>query len=282
MAKSVRFTQEMHSFMRDIIPDHDTAEVAELFSQRFGVEYSESAVKAYRSRYKIPSKKRKKYYSMKWSKEVLAICSALCEEHRQVKEIAAILTETYDLEYTDDQVKAFLYRHGLKTGNDTRIKPGNIPYTKGKTWDEFMPQESQERSRKTCFKKGHRPANWQPEGTVVIDSFGKPRLKYKESDPVHHRFCWKQLDRVTLELQGVDIPKNSIILHLDNDQLNCEPDNLMAVSKPKGVSIINSELLFSDREIMDTVQLMTDVKLKALDIRKKRRAERRKQNEEQT
>ena len=86
--------------------------------------------------------------------------------------------------------------HGVKT----RFSKGQTAHNKGKKRDDFMPKESQEKSKKTQFPKRNVPQNWKPIGwerktrdgyieVKVRDEYGEKRVKNFE---LKHRLLWQQ------------------------------------------------------------------------------------------
>ena len=81
----------------------------------------------------------------------------------------------------------------IEAGKKYRYKKGNIPPNKGKK----MPAEVYEKVKPSMFKKGSRPHNWKPDGTIVerkdTDQNGRVYLYYKVSDSnwiLYHNKVW--------------------------------------------------------------------------------------------
>jgi hypothetical protein len=107
----------------------------------------------------------------------------------------------------------------LKHILDSRIKPGNIPYNKGKT----MPDHVREKASKTMFKKGNSPHNTRQIGEFSdrMDSTGIVYRYVKISDS-----NWQLFHRVTWEQHHGSIPKGYRIHFKDGNTLNCTIENL--------------------------------------------------------
>lgn len=101
-------------------------------------------------------------------------------------------------------------------------KKGYIPWSKGKRGIHFSP--------KSEFKKGNIPANKLPIGSVRL----RRRRREKESRAyvkVAEPNVWKLRAHVVWEKGHGKIPSGMIIHHIDRNQLNDSPDNLVAVSR---------------------------------------------------
>lgn len=84
------------------------------------------------------------------------------------KNLAELVNKKFGTSFTSGQMKNFRKRHKLVSGLTGRFEKGDRPFTKNKTWDEFMPPESQARSRTTTFKNNNTPHNLSPIGTEAI------------------------------------------------------------------------------------------------------------------
>jgi len=113
----------------------------------------------------------------------------------------------------------------INGGKKFRFTPGHTPFNKGKE----MPTEVYEKVKATMFKKGNRPYNWKPDGSIVerkdTDLSGRVYLYYKISDSkwiLYHNKVW-------IDHNG-PIPKGSLIRFIDGNTRNCDITNLEMVS----------------------------------------------------
>lgn len=143
--------------------------------------------------------------------------------------MARMLNEEFGTSYTKHQLKNYYQAHNLKSGSDGRFKKGHVPHTKGKKWDEYMPAESQARSRMTTYKNGHVSDNWEPVGTISRTTDGY--LIKKVSNEGIQRERWKFLHRLIWEEAHGPIPPGTLITFKDGNKENCELENLMAVDQ---------------------------------------------------
>jgi hypothetical protein len=140
-------------------------------------------------------------------------------------------------------------RHNLiEGGKKFRFNKGNVPFNKGKE----MPLEVYEKVKATMFKKGNRPHNWKPDGTIVArkdaDQSGRVYLYYKVRDSkwiLYHNKVW-------IDHNG-PIPKGNIIRFIDGNTKNCDITNLEMVSM-KDNMLRNSIQRFPE-EIQQVIKL---------------------------
>jgi hypothetical protein len=86
---------------------------------------------------------------------------------------------------------------------------------------------------KTMFKKGSKPMNTQPIGTIHqrSDKSGKMYLYIKLADS-----NWQLLNRYTWEQYHGPIPKGLIVAYKDGNYLNNDIDNLMLLTKKENMA----------------------------------------------
>lgn len=120
-------------------------------------------------------------------------------------------------------------RHNvIEVGKKTRFQPGHVPFNKGIK----MPNHVYDKVKHSMFKKGHRPQNWKPDGSIVErnDKSGRTYLYYKVKDShwiLYHNKIW-------MDYHG-KIPAKHIISFRDGNTLNCDINNLQLLSMSENV-----------------------------------------------
>ena len=194
------------------------------------------------------------------------------------KEMARMVNEQFGTFYTDQNMKQRYNSLQLNSGLTGRFKKGHIPASKGKTWDEFMPKESQERSRATCYKKGNVPVDHKQVGTISIRSqhysgdHDKDRKVYyikvaepNRWEPLHHH-NWKKVHG--------DIPKNHVVAFVNGDSLDPRVENLELVSRNVWATINHWGLKYTNREEFNAAVLIAKGRQQINAIRKERKKRR--------
>lgn len=189
--------------------------------------------------------------------------------------VIAAMRERWGVELTPSKVGNFRQRRGIRCGVPYgRFEKGHVPYTKGKTWDEFMRPEAQERCRSTLFKAGERrgvsEALREPVGTERTRSDGYVYVKvsdesYRNSDYGkgeanrlrNHR--WRARSRIAYERAYGPVPDGCHIIHADGDPANDDPENLVAVPVTLKATLSNLGNPYADRETLETAMLMAEV-----------------------
>ena len=104
------------------------------------------------------------------------------------------------------------------------FKKGQVAYNKGLKQADYMSAEAIERTKKTRFQKGHKPANMTEIGTKIKDTDGYEIIKVANPSTWEytHRYLWKQ--------HNGDIPKDHIVRFKDGDKTHITIDNLELIS----------------------------------------------------
>lgn len=191
----------------------------------------------------------------KWTVEQIEWLKNNCKGKR-LKEITADFNRTFNTELSVTAVAAKKDSLKIKTGLTGYFPKGNVPFNKGKKWDDYMTEDSKNKSLATTFKKGIIPPNTHPIGTEVTDSDGYILIKVAETNK------WEYRSRFVYKTNFGEIPKGYAILHRDKNKANDNPDNLIAVSRQE-LARLNQDGLLSDvPEISDIAINLVKLKLK--------------------
>lgn len=185
---------------------------------------------------------------IKWTDEVIQFMIENYKGKDNI-ELSELLNKKFNLNTTADRVsniKTNLKRRkgiDLRTGiNRGCIKKGNVPYNKGKK----MSKEQYNKCKNTMFKKGNVPANHRPIGSerITVDGF----VEIKVAEPNR----WKAKARVIYEKEFGTIPEGYIIIYLDGNKQNLEPNNLKAISRKENLIMNHNKLRYNNKETTET------------------------------
>lgn len=188
-----------------------------------------------------------------------------------------LVNEAFGTNFTKEQMKSYYSRNHLNSGLDGRFRKGQEPPNKGKTWDDFMPPISQEKSRATTFKPGHIPHNGgAPVGTIRVrhnhkDRGGKPYTWQKVAEPN----VWKMKHVLEWEEHNGPVPKEYMVTFANGDTLNWHIDNLILESRAQHAVKNRHHLRGYDKESAEAYNRIADMKM-AISKAKKKRNKRRK------
>jgi len=112
---------------------------------------------------------------------------------------------------------------------DNRFKTGSVPVTKGKKQTDYMTPEAIERTKASRFKRGSKPKNTLPTGTITT------RTNYKNGTQKKWisigTNIWVPLHIHIWENANGKVPAKHCVRFKDGNPLNCEIDNLALISK---------------------------------------------------
>ena len=145
------------------------------------------------------------------------------------------------------------YKAGMRSGEAFQFKPGHIPKNKGVK----MPAEIYEKVKPTMYKKGSKPHNTKPVGTIHnrADKTGRlyQYIKIKDSQ-------WELLQRHVWTQANGEIPKGCVINFIDGNFMNCELSNLQV--KTRGEMAIMNSIHRYPAEVRDLIKLTNKLKSK--------------------
>lgn len=164
------------------------------------------------------------------------------------------------------EVKAFYHNRHLNSGVTGYFPKGHVPWTKGKKPEEVCrTPEALARCVATRFKAGHSPFNHMPVGTETIKDDGYWWRKVAEPNK------WKQLHRLKYEeFHGVRLKEDEMVMFLDGDHNNMDPENLVKITKRENQILNQKKLRSQDPEISYTGLAVARLEIAIKDRRKKK------------
>lgn len=174
-------------------------------------------------------------------------------------ETAKFIQDQCGIAMMNDQVKRWIKNHHLNTGRDGRFK-------KGQSKNRYSFKPGEHFSPKTEFKRGHRPANWKPIGTVITKGDGYLWTKISDEGPSYQR--WRQTHILNWEQQNGPVPQGMRLVFLDGDHNNVDVSNLSLVSNSELLALNRRKLASSDPLVTQTAVLIARLDVKSNGIRK--------------
>ena len=266
------YSTEQADFLKAYIPGHHYSETAEAFNRRFpNTPVTADKIQAWAKRHGVRSG-RKGGCTSKYSAEV----RNFIEENykgRSNKELHQMIVNRFGPVISQNNLKSYKKNHKLKSGLTGRYQKGHVPENKGKTWDDFMPKETQSRIRKNLFKKGIVPHNHRPVGTVVMTTDGYLKRKIREPN------VWEFVHRAEYEKHNGPIPDGMDVMFKYGNHESCAIRNLALMSKAENAQLNRRHLRFEDPELTESGVLVA--KILALSVERKRRGGKRRNEKEE-
>lgn len=238
MAK--RYSKEQRVFLAAFVPGHSSDETLEAFTARWPDDgMTVGKIKAYKKNHRINSGTHYKT-PLRYPQELLDFVMKEAPKRTNAELYELVCGKFGPDLITFAHLKAFKKNHKISSGLDGRFVEGQEPPNKGKTWDDFMPKDSQERCRINAYKKGHQPHNHRQIGSIVRTTDGYMARKIGEPD------VWEYVHRATWEKYHGPVPDGMMVSFKDGDKTNCGIDNLMLISRAEN-ALLNTRKLRFDR-----------------------------------
>lgn len=252
-----KYPDEIEDFVREWSPKMRDQELAAKVNETFGTDFTPGRMKAYRGNHCIRNYKKqlsKEEYWKYQTKYPEGMYEYIRDNSRGVssKEMAESVKELFGYEMTPTCMKQFRQRHGIKSGVAGWYQKVHPPGTKGKTIEEICKNDPEKlaRVRATQFKKGDRPVNEMPVGTIVVNSYGYKLRKKQMEGTIWER--WEFLHRAVWEEHNGPIPEGMMITFKDSNKLNCDISNLMMITKGENSALTRYGYRFEDPDLTET------------------------------
>lgn len=187
-------------------------------------------------------------------------------------EIADAFEERFGRRLTFPQIGNRKAALGVRSGTvGGRFEKGNVPATKGRPWSEWMPPESQERSRATQFRKGQLPHNTRALLDERIGKDGYVQVHIGQLRTSKPNDQWMSKAQFVWEREnGTAWPEGCRAMFADGDRLNFDPGNIVPVPNELYAVVcgaVKGGLEWHDRESLEAAITMARI------IRARRRLE---------
>lgn len=179
--------------------------------------------------------------------------------HVPSKDLAEMVNEEFGTDYTPMQIKAFRQRNGIKSGITGWFQKNHSPGNKGKKIEEYVKdpariEEIRRRLAPTQFKKGERPMNELPVGSISLRrKDGKIDYKFIKVQMEGGMWDrWKPLHRFVWEEHNGPVPEGMCVCFKDGDPLNCDISNLMLAKRQEIATMAKKDLWSEDPDLTET------------------------------
>lgn len=175
----------------------------------------------------------------KYTEEELEFIKNHVKTH-QYRDMVILFNEKFTTNVSIQALKHQASKHKYRTGRQFNFKKNNVPFTKGLKWADYMSEESQKNSRKTCFQKGSMPANTKPIGSERVGKNGY--IIIKTANPS----VWKSKHTYIYEQTYGTIPKSHRVIFADGNNRNFNLDNLICISNKEALIMARQQLYYKD------------------------------------
>ena len=266
-----KYPQEVHDLVREWSPKLRDKELAAKCNAELGTNFTPDSIKSFRGNHGYRNGQKQlthvEYwkYQTKWPQGMFefirdnswGVSSA---------EMAKMVNEKFGTDFTQNRMKNFRQRNGIKSGCTGWYQKGRDPGNKGKKQSEYCSPEAIEASRRTQFKKGHKPMNELPVGTVRMGKHGYMIRKKQMQGEQWER--WEHLHRAVWEEHNGPIPKGMLVMFKDGDKTNCSIDNLMLAKRTELAVLCRKGLVSEDPDLTETALHMVRLMQAANKVRR--------------
>lgn len=253
-----RYSKEVHDFIAANVVGRTTKELVSIVNAQFGLDFTESAMKSYKTNHKLrsgtPVGLPKGHASKQFPEEVVAYITNNYHGCGPA-EMAERLSKEFSRRYTVSQLKGFYSNHHINSGLTGYFPKGNVPFNKGRKGECAAGCE------KTQFRKGNLPANTKPIGYERIskDGYVEVKIKMRPSRPDRndnfvpkHRLIWEQAHG--------PIPDGYVVIFKDGDRQNFDLPNLALVSMAERLEMTRHDLFSKDASLTEAGIMVAKVR----------------------
>ena len=241
---AIRYPEGFEDYVREKYMEYTCRQMVPMIRDKFDIDITAAKLKCYLSNHRITCGRAKgKHIEPRiYTPEIVEFIQENCKGTGPA-DMSKKVNERFGTSYTTAQLKAYYGNHHVNSGLSGRFEKGHVPYTKGKTWDEYMSPEGIAGSSRTTFKKGHLPENTEPVGTVKL----RPSMNmYFEK--VEEPNVWRPKHLVEWEEHNGPVPDDCIICFADKDTANWHIDNLIKVKTDVHAYRNRNGIRYTDRE----------------------------------
>ncbi|MCG8636266.1 MAG: HNH endonuclease [Desulfobacterales bacterium] len=253
-----RYTSEQLDFLRCGYQLMTIETLTLFFNLAFQVVKTPGQVKACLNNHRITCGRKGRDRLKKRTRQISEVQEQFIRDNYKgisAAEMTALFNTRFGTDKTLQQIKSFVHNHGINSGRTGHFLKGNAPWNKG-TKGVMKPNSGN-------FKKGSIPANAKPLGFERISKDGFVEIKVTERNPHtgaptrfkhKHRHVWEQTFG--------SIPEGMVVAFKDADKTNCDPDNLMLISRAELLTLNRHGYREMPEELKPSVLALAKLKVK--------------------
>lgn len=256
-----KYTAEHIEYLRTIAPGRYISQIVQLMNEKFGLDLSYAQIKALmsnrsiRNGMKLRCRPEKVHRLTTLEQDEWIKANAL---GKSGAELINMIKNKFGIIFTPEQIKSYKSRKHINTGLTGHFKKGSVPKNKGKK----LSPELYEKAAPTMFKKGHRPSNYCPVGTVLVKGDGYTYVKI--ADPG----VWKQKHVLVWEAVNGPRPKGHKLIFADGNKQNFRLENIILVSNAEHVRLNQNHLISDNADITKAGVLLAKLITKSAKLKR--------------
>lgn len=275
------YTPEQNAWLRERYPTMTNRELAAAFEERFGEPTTKGAMNSWGNNHHVRKEPWvRSQASRKYTDEQLDFLREVIPG-RSLTQVNDLYEGRFGERLTRPALANLRAKLGVYCGvNAGRFRKGQEPPNKGKTWDEYLPPEMQERCRATTFKPGTLSgiAKERDHGRLGIRTTkgGYREIRIDPRGVKHTMERWIPLGAFEwMVANGREWPEGCKCAHIDRDLSNDEPDNIVPVPTelwPLVCGAVKGQVPWHDRETLEVALTAARITRKRRELELRRRA----------
>lgn len=264
------YTYEHFVFLRCNYKKMHSRDLTELFNKYFGMNQTEPAIRTIMLKNGIycgrsGSDRLTPPKTPLFSKIEKAFVKREFKNHK-IPALAKLFNKHFGTARNAGQIRNLIAREKFTCGRDGSYKKKNKP------WNAGTKGQGLTGANKRSFKKGSIPPNRKPLGTERVSPDGFIEIKVAETNPNtgfptrykhKHRHIWEQVNG--------PIPEDGVIAFKDSDKSNCDPANLMLVTRAELLALNQNGYRTQPVELKPTVRVLSKLQAKRWETGKRMR-----------
>lgn len=261
------YSQEELKFLQEGFKKWRVPELTEKFNEKFTQSRTLSAIRSTLKRegFKCGRKPgfRKGERLLAFTQEQLEFVKAGYRD-MPLKELTEAFNAQFGTEKTVSQIRGLTRNQRIRSGRTGRFEKGNVPWCNGLAGKGVC------KPNKGCFTPGSVPVNTRALGDERVAVDGFVWVKVDEPNPYvpGQQTSWMQKHICVWEKEYGPLPEGMVVRFKDGDRQNCDPDNLMLVSKSESMAMTRLGYHRVDKDFKPTVALMAKVEARAGELKR--------------
>ena len=250
-----RYPQEVHDFVKEHVKELRDEELAEACNKALGTSFTAKTMKSFRANHGYRNF-RTQWTSEEYWKHQKRWPQGMYEFIRDNSwgvssaDMARMVNEKFGTSFTPQRMKCFRAQCHIRSGVTGWFQKGRPPGNKGKKQSEYCSPEALAASRATQFKKGQKPPNEFPVGTIRVGKLGYLIRKKQMDGSQWDR--WEFLHRAIWTEHNGPIPDGMVIAFKDGNKHNCQIENLVMMKRSEMSTMAKKGYWFEDPELTET------------------------------
>ncbi len=259
------YTEEHLAFLREGFKEMRIQELTEAFNKKFELNKKRAAIHTVLTKrgYKCGRKPGwlKGERSVLFTKEQVAFIKNQYKIYSH-RELTVVFNKAFKTEIEASQIRSFVHNQGIDSGRNGHFGEGHVSWNKG--------SKGLTSRNKTSFKKGTIPPNRLPLWSERITVDGYVEVKIDEPNPYvpGQMTRWKLKHLYLWIKENGPLPEGHMLTFLDGDKENCEPANMLLISRKINAYLNHNGLSDLTGEHKTTAILMAEVAQKASSLKR--------------